>query len=230
MYLKDRGISATLFPITFESLVPRARNSAVAHFMVSDCSHLIFIDSDIEFQPEDVMRLVETQKPVICAAYPQKWLHTEKIKHVFRMEPVPENPMSLCTVHSVHLENTSPEASTGLLTANYATTGFLVIQREVFEKLFVAYPERQYKNDVDGYGGGGAEATQFYNLFATEINLETRRYESEDYGFSRLWTTIGGKIYVEPTVTLKHHGWYAYEGNIGRQMEFATGEGNSTTP
>lgn len=223
MFLKDQGISATLFPITFESLVPRARNAAVAHFRVSDCSHLVFIDSDIEFQPEDVLRLVQAGESVVCGAYPQKWLHVEKMKAVFGLEPVPENPLALCTVQSVHLASTASTdgAPAGILEATYATTGFLSIRREVIERLMEAYPQRRYTNDIDGYGGGGAEGAYFYNLFCTEIHPTTKRYESEDYGFSRLWTAIGGKIYVVPDLSLKHHGWYAYECNLARQLELS---------
>ena len=51
-HLRDKGINYCLYPIVFESLIPRARNAAAAHFLDSDCSHLLFIDADIEFDAE----------------------------------------------------------------------------------------------------------------------------------------------------------------------------------
>jgi len=213
---KDRHLSVSLFPITFDSLISRARNAATAHFMSGDYTHLLFIDADIEFNPEDVFKLLEIDKGVVSAGYPQKWLNTEKLKRVFgKGDAIPSEPMELCTNHSVHLEP-QPYVQP-VMTAKYCTTGFLLIQRSVIDTMIKAYPERRYINDVDGYMSANSEF--FYNLFTVEIHPETKRYESEDYGFSRLWKAIGGEIYIATDITLKHHGWYAYTGNLYRQLQ-----------
>lgn len=217
LMLRDQGMSATLFPIPFESLIPRARNAAVAQCLSGDYTHLLFIDADIEFDPHDVFRMLYANLPLTGAAYPQKWLHTGRMENVFRQLVVPENPLELCTVHSVHLKkpiNTS-EPMADWVEAEYCTTGFMLIQRNVLEKMIEVYPERRYKNDVDGYMS--ANPDRFYNLFSCEIHPETRRYESEDYGFCRLWKLIGGSIFILTSVRLKHYGWYGYEGNLQRQ-------------
>lgn len=217
---KERGVQATLFPITFDSLISRARNAAVAHFMSEDYTHLLFIDADIEFQPEDVFKLMAVRQDVVSAGYPQKWLNMDKLKRVFGSgAPLPPNPMELCTNHSIHLDPT-PAPIQSVMTAKYCTTGFLLIQRAAIERLMKAYPERRFQNDVDGYMSANSEL--FYNLFAVEINPETRRYESEDYGFSRLWKAIGGEIHIVTDISLNHHGWYAYPGNLYRQLMSST--------
>jgi len=72
-YLRDKNINYCLYPIVFESLIPRARNAAAAHFLDSDCSHLLFIDSDIEFEPESVAKLLRHNKEVIAGVYPKKY-------------------------------------------------------------------------------------------------------------------------------------------------------------
>jgi len=206
--LKDLNVSATLFPIAFDSLINRARNAALAHFMSDpSATHLLFVDSDIEFDPKDVIRLLQANEPIIGAPYAQKWLNQDKLKKVFSQNPLPENPLSLCTNHSVH---PSPNAvlTNEKLEVDYLTTGFMLIQKHVVETLIKHYPERNYKNDIDGYMS--ADPTQFYNLFSVEINPHTKRLESEDYAFCRLWKQVGGKIYILGDVKLVHYGFFGF--------------------
>lgn len=214
MFCLHNNINLVLYPIFFDSLITRARNSAVAHFMADPSfTHLLFIDGDIEFQPEDVIAMLQVDKPVVTVGYAQKWIH---------MDPFiaqQANPLELSSFSSVHLADKRAPAAK-LMEAEYATTGFLLIKRGVIQQMIEAYPERRYMNDVDGYRA--QEATPyFYNLFAVEVHPETRRYESEDYGFSRLWRSLGGKIYVITDITLKHHGWFGYQSNLYRQLVLA---------
>jgi hypothetical protein len=103
---------------------------------------------------------------------------------------------------------------------DYLTTGFMLIERGVIQTLMNVYPERRYTNDIDGYFGANQE--MFYNFFSVEINPITKRFESEDYSFCRLWTQQGGKVYVIPDITLTHYGWFGYETNIKKQLEYAS--------
>lgn len=207
----QNGLELVMYPVVFDSLISRARNSIVAHFMASDCTHLLFIDGDIEFQVQDVLRLVQADKDVIGVGYAQKWLRLDP--HIVAQ---PE-PLELMSKASVHLKDPlAPPAQ--IMEAEYVTTGFLLIKKHVIEKLMIANPHRKYINDVDGYRSPEAE-NYFYNLFCTEV-APSGRYESEDYGFSRLWREIGGKIHVITDVTLTHHGWHGYKSNLYRQLEF----------
>ena len=215
MALKDSNVPAQLFPIVFDSLVNRARNAAVAHFLSTDCTHLLFIDSDIEFSPEDVLKLIQSKERVIGGAYAQKWLNLQKVKDVFSKDPIPEKPFTLCTNHSVHFKFSS-EKDQPKVEVDYLTTGFMLIERSVFTELIKHYPGRKYTNDVDGYMS--AHKDLFYNFFCVEINEDTNRFESEDYGFCRLWKNIQGHIYVIPDITLTHYGWFGYGCNLKHQL------------
>lgn len=213
--LHNNNIQCSIYPITFDSLISRARNAAIAQFMTDyDNTHILFIDADIEFNPDDVIKMLNTNKSVISSGYPQKWLDINKIQSIFKRDYIPTNPLELCTNHSIHLIKEQPISE--LMKANYCTTGFLLIQRNVIEQMIDKYPERKYINDIDGYTSSNPD--YFYNLFTIEINPNTNRYESEDYGFCRLWRNINGEIYIHTNVSLIHHGWFGYEGNIYRQL------------
>ena len=213
--LNKTDIHATLFPITFESLISRGRNAAVAHFLSDpDATHLLFIDSDIEFVPEDVFKLIRSDKDVICAGYAHKYLREDFVQQVFQRKEVPKNPFELCTRTSIYINN--PLEISEIIEIAHATTGFLLIKREVFNTMRKAYPEKQYINDIDGYMS--ADKDLFYDFFPAAIDPVSNRFESEDYGFSRLWRDCGGKVYLYTNITLKHHGWFGYPANIYRQL------------
>ena len=227
LFCKDNGIALCLYPIVFESLVSRARNASVAHFLSDpDNTHILFIDSDIEFEPEEVMRLLHVNQPVVCSGYAQKWLSEDLMKEVFHSAVTPPNPLELCTKCSTHIlrdEKGALPAPAPVMEGEYATTGFLLVQRRVFEHLMKKHPERKYVMDIDGYLGANADF--FYDFFPVHINPNTKRYESEDYGFSRLWRESGGvdgagaKIHIVTTNSLKHHGWFAFPSNLYRQLQ-----------
>lgn len=206
MVLKNSNIDAVVYPITFESLINRARNAAVAHFLSDETTtHLLFIDSDIEFKPEDVAKLINANKEIVCGAYPQKWLNVDKLKT--------GKPIEVCTKTSCHLIDKKVDQ---IMECEYVTTGFLLIRRDAIEKMTEKYKGRQYRNDIDGYMG--SKEDKFFDLFPVTIHPETKRFESEDYGFSRLWREIGGQLFVVPDITLKHYGWYGYTGNLYNQL------------
>jgi hypothetical protein len=209
VYAKENNIDLVMFPITFDSLINRARNAAVAHFLSDpDATHILFIDADISFSPEDVIKLIQTNQPVVGAGYPQKWLDMSQFN------PNAPKPLELCTRSSVHLLDKQPISQ--IMQASYITTGFLLIKREVFTKLIQHFPDKQYVNDIDGYRS--ASSSLFYDFFSISINPNSKRLESEDYGFSRMWTMIGGHIYVVTDIVLTHHGWFGYNCNLNRQL------------
>lgn len=208
LYCQANKIPLTIFPITFESLISRGRNAGVAAFLSDpDATHLLFIDSDIEFHVEDVKKLLAADKDIVCGAYARKFLDRERLKqHPTQFE--------LCTRSALELFPSEEPAI--IASCEYVATGFLCIKRSVFETLIQKYPERQYINDIDGYGC--INPTCFYDFFAVKINPITRRYDAEDYGFSCLVREAGFTIYCYTDMMLVHHGWFGYPLNMYQQM------------
>lgn len=217
MALKEAGIDTTLYPIGFESLICRARNASIAQFMSNNCTHILFLDTDIEFEVEGIFKLINAKEKVIGAAYALKTLWPDKIKDVYTREVIPTNPLNQCTKHGVHVLQ-SGKHSNEKIEVEYLTTGCMLIEKSVIDIMIRVYPERKYTNDIDGYFPD-TDVNLFYNLFAVEINKETNKYESEDYCFCRLWRQQGGKIYVIPDITLIHHGSFGYGMNMKDYMD-----------
>ena len=211
-----RGIAFSLDCIYFESLIARARNAAAASFLNQpDCDYMMFIDSDISFEPESFFSLLKSEKDVISGLYPKKYISNTKLKLLFDRGPeLLNNYEPLCTDFATEIpfnKNVNEVEE-----VKYAATGFMLFKKRVFNQIAREVPNIAYKNDIDGYMGYG---DKFYDFFPCKINEVTKKYESEDYGFCNLYRSIGGKIYVNTTCTLTHYGWKGYTGNFHNQSK-----------
>ena len=61
----QNGINTAVSYLFNESLIQRARNALAHGFMRTDFTHMMFIDSDIRFNPQDVLRMINADKPII---------------------------------------------------------------------------------------------------------------------------------------------------------------------
>lgn len=175
-----------------DSLIPRARIACAAEFLNDpDSTHLLFVDSDITFTPDDIARLVYTDHEVVGAVYPKKTLPLAF-------------PMNFPSAELVYDEET------GCFEGKDMPTGFLMIKRSVIERMIHAYPERRCMIAE----GGWEKNRNCYDLFPVGVMDESQMYLSEDYGFCRLWQRIGGKVWVIPDIELGHTGPYEFRGKL----------------
>ena len=208
--------------IANESLVTRARNVLVAYFLASDYTHLMFIDADIEFQTEDILKLYAHKKDVVVGAYPKKGVAWDKIRANLsdpanKSKELSDRDMaSFGSDYAINFKFVNKEAKTigvenGLIKLHDAGTGFMMISREAILKMIKAYPELKYNNDVNIANADLKD--HFYALFDTMIDPIDRRYLSEDYTFCRRWQEIGGDVWLDPSISLNHYGHFCFQGN-----------------
>jgi hypothetical protein len=223
MLCNKYDIPYTISTLANESLITRGRNTLVSFFMENPkATHLFFIDADIEFNPEDLLRMVAYDKPVIVGAYPKKAVNWESIMTAART--IPEETSDTIEGHSsnyvVNFEfltdengNRLPQVQIvdNLVKLKDAGTGFMCIKKEVIQKMFDAMPELSYKNDINV---DNKFEPFMYALFDAIIDPESRRYLSEDYTFCRRWQNMGGEVYLDPRTALNHVGHYTFRGNI----------------
>lgn len=181
-----------------ESLVSRARNSLVAKFLANPhATHLMFVDADITFAPDDVLKLVLHNKGVVCGAYPMK---STPIKYVLNI------------VENAKHEDPLYEVST-------SGTGFMLIKREVIEDMISKMPELKHKDSV----GLGAQYEPFmYALFDTMID-EHQHYLSEDWTFcKRVREVCNTRVWIDTNIKLDHNGYYKFQGNTDELKQLVT--------
>lgn len=215
--------------IANESLVTRARNVLLAYFLNSDYTHLLFIDADIEFQTEDVLKLYAHDKDVVVGAYPKKGVAWEKIKSTMQEDGAKDKEYSnrdiaaMGSDYAINFKFINKElkqiaVENGLIKLHDAGTGFMMIRRDAILKMIKAYPEFKYNNDVNISDPGMKE--HFYAMFDTMIDPIDRRYLSEDYTFCRRWQEIGGDIWLDPSISLNHYGHFCFQGNPSAIINF----------
>ena len=185
------------------ALVTQARNNCVAYFLNSDCTHFLFIDADIGFEPDAIFRLIEKDVPLCLTPYPVKGYGKD-------------NQLQFI-VHFPDKDNVRI-GKDGFAEITAGPTGFMMIKREVFTKLAEKYPERKTVNKQ--LVGNKVETMEkgWYTFFETAQDPENG-YLGEDIAFCRLWTNIGGKIYADTQTPLTHFGSHAFHGSLN--MMFA---------
>jgi hypothetical protein len=91
-------------------------------------------------------------------------------------------------------------------------TGFMLIKREVFEKL--KKKVKTYRNDVGDLGGTIKPQDLIYEYFPVMIEKESQRLLSEDYAFCKIARENKIDVWAAPWVQLGHFGSYLFEGGL----------------
>jgi len=215
------GIPLKFYYLFNESLITRARNYCVDEFLRSDCTHLMFIDSDIGFDYKDVLTLLHftgtDDYDITTGPYPKKTIAWEKVKSASDLGYADENPFNLQEFVGDYVFNpvdgTTSFKVSEPVEIKEGGTGFMMIHRKVFETYAEAYPELKYIPDharTENFDGS-REITAYFDCV---IDPKTKRYLSEDYMFSQYARAAGMKLWLFPFMRLKHVGSYIFGGSM----------------
>jgi hypothetical protein len=216
-------IEVDFFYLFNESLITRARNYCVDEFMrQTKYTHLMFIDSDIGFNPNDILALAaladpDSDKHVLCGPYPKKTIAWEKIKRAVDKGYADENPNNLQNFVGDYVFNPAKNQTEIPLNEPVEVleggTGFMMIQRKTFEEYEKAYPEFKYKPDHvrSEHFDGSREIMAYFDCI---IDPESKRYLSEDYMFCQWARNAGLKVWMCPWMRLSHMGTYTFGGSL----------------
>lgn len=180
----NHGWSVQINGMSQNSLINYARAIIAQDFMESDCDVLFFVDSDLSWEPDGFVRILNAPLDVIGGAYPVK---QKGVKHKFHIR-----------MNGGKVNGSGPI----MVETTRVAGGFLKITRSAMEKMQQAYPELEAN-----YRG-----RKIFMLWDTMImNGEPL---GEDFSFSERWIRTGGKIYVDPDITFGHYGREVFEGNF----------------
>jgi len=226
------------FPIQIEfckndSLVTRARNNLVAKSMTdTTITHIMFIDSDITWNPVDVLKLILADKPIVGGIYPlkhydwnklvsdksnpyntnivQSWIQKKngsQLKDMMSDENVVQHNLLR---YNLNFAGAYLKIDKNLAQVKHLATGFMMIQRNVIEKMMKAFPSTKYVDDVNFLKPNENEYA--YALF--DCGVEEGHYYSEDWMFCHRWTKMGGAIWIDVSINLTHTGMEDYKGSF----------------
>lgn len=202
------GIKLTCVFLGNESLIQRGRNTIVHHFLqMEDATHLMFIDADQKFVPNDIAKMIKADKGIIGGAVPMKGINWSRVK----MGAILNHP-DLSKLTGIFNINKLPGHE--MVTADmpfqvkHVGTGFMLIRRDVFEDL---------KDHVGWYKNGGSSIhpeDKVYDFFKVQ-NVDNELL-SEDYNFCHMYREKGGTVWVAPWCELGHFGAYLFSGQYAQ--------------
>ena len=222
-FCAQHGIALQYYFLFNESLITRARNYCCDEFMRSDADHLMFIDSDIGFNPQDVIALLalQIQEPdkydIIGGPYPKKCISWEKIKHAVDKGVADADQNILERFVGDFVFNPKGGQQTIAIGEPCEVleigTGFMMITKQAMKKFAESYPQYMYKPDhVRTEHFDGTREIMMY--FQAEVDPKSKRYLSEDYWFCQKAQDAGLKTWLCPWMKMQHVGSYIFGGSL----------------
>jgi hypothetical protein len=190
------GVDIEVCNISGCSVVSRVRNLIATNFLNSDCTDLMFIDSDINFDAEDIFRLLawsSDPKKGIVAGIP---VARKKGQVYFSTLDTDDDKSILMD-------------KMGLVKAKRVATAFMMIRKEVFVKLAEAHPEWTYHDEKKE----GDTTICFF-----DFELKDGQYIGEDYLFCDRAREQGFEVWIDPTIKLGHMGVHEFESSFGEEF------------
>lgn len=190
---RQLGIEWAIETMTNESLISRGRNTLTAKFLNNtESTHLMFIDSDIGWEPWHVLAMIDRDVDVIGGLYPMKTMPIKWVVNGF---------------------DGAEQGEDGLQEVSKTGTGFMLIKRHVFEDMKAHPAVKPFKSDI---GLDPSLDQHMRTYFDTAVR--DNRYYSEDWTFCENWRDLGGKIWVDKRVMLRHTGSYVFDQNAQNEL------------
>jgi len=190
---RQLGIEWAIETMNNESLISRGRNTLTAKFLNNtESTHLMFIDADIGWEPWHLLAMIDRDVDVIGGLYPMKTMPIKWVVNGFEG---------------------AEQGEDGLQEVSKTGTGFMLIKRQVFEDMKAHPAVKPYKSDI----GLAPELDQHMRTYF-DTAVRENRYYSEDWTFCENWRDLGGKIWVDKRVMLRHTGSYVFDQNAQNEL------------
>ena len=180
-------------------LIHQARNYLTSVFLTTQYQYMLFIDSDVEFEPEVVLRMMVVKKPIVCTPYRVKSAEIDKQIYTVEFKD-PKNILVLAE---------------GLVEIEAGPTGLMLIDRKVFERIIKNHPELKIRNKATPKAEKSHEF--YYNFF--DFGFNDGYAMGEDVSFCRLARDNDFRIFANIESSTVHHGSFGWKGTFGESMK-----------
>ncbi len=196
-----------------ESLICRGRNAIVSKFIGSEHSHLLFLDTDLVFNPTSIINMIINDFQITGLSYPKKGINWKKVEYMINKNEFDPASMSDMNFNPVVDKDGNVRTMKRFMEAQDIPTGAMLINKNVFYTLMRKYPSLRYKNNVSGY-----DASLCYDFFKVGVDHDSGFYLSEDYYFCKLCREAGFELWIDYMSALGHIGEYEYWGSIEKSL------------
>jgi hypothetical protein len=180
----------------------------------TQATHFLFIDADIHFDPDAVIRLLKSGHELCCAAYPKKCVMWDQAETFVKSGKEGRDLARVASSLVMNFKYQQTQIRDGFAEVLDGPTGFMLIKRDVFKRMEEKYPELQCVNDHQN-----RDLDEYHACFDCMIDPVTRRYLSEDYAFCRRWQMMGGQIFADCLTVLGHVGNLRFQGSLDQRLK-----------
>jgi len=205
--MERNGHKMTCVFLGNESLIQRGRNTIAHHFLKTDASHLLFIDADQKFRPQDIVKMIQADKPLIAGCVPMKGINWQRVRQGAVLNH--KELHKLTGIFNIHeLEGHKMVNPEQPFQVEWAGTGFMLIRRDAFETLIPHV--RQYTNG----GQSIPDGEPVHDFF--QVGMSGDKLLSEDFFFCHNYREHGGEVWAAPWCELGHFGAYLFSGQYSQ--------------
>ena len=211
------------FHLVKSSLVTQGRNLSVAGFLESKATHLLFIDSDIYFHAESIIKMIDRDKDILSIPYPLKTMMWDKVMDRINnneIKTINDLKKSFNTYPMRVADDNDIKVNKGVMEVTHSPTGCMLIKRSVFDKMIEKYPDKNIVQKTV-INGEYVDRPNLWNFFDCIHDPKTKTYLGEDFSFCKLWKDIGGKCYVYINDPIIHVGEHQYEGCFRDELKLS---------
>ena len=217
-----RGVVCITDTLGNESLVTRARSVLTARFLRSAATHLLWLDSDLMFDPQTIFRLLDFDKEVVCCAYPKKMIDWDRVVASVQNDTEEAQKMIQSSGLDYNINiigDTSAEG--GFCKVLDAATGMMLMRRSAVQALCDAHPELEVENDILSSRADTPTYTHIWECTLDNLggDMKRRRLLSEDYAVSRKLQALGIHVWMDIASPVAHIGNQMVTGDVRTRMK-----------
>lgn len=196
------GVQTRIFDELGHADIYLLRAQLLANFLADPhATDMVMIDSDVGWEPLGLQKLLSHDVDLVAGAYPKR---QEPLQFMFRSDREDG-------------KNLYGDPATGLIEVHGMPGGFMRIRRAAAEKMVAHYQDLKAWCNTSP----GGEVTRLFDPYWFKGPSGENRVLAEDYAFCQRWRDIGGKVWMDASISMAHIGTKAYMGKLG---EFVGGQ------